>query len=107
MNTVETLKAAKVLISDPAKWTQGSYARAVRGHEVGPSEPDAVCWCSYGALQHVRRASSDSAWGDALIELMTAMGGGIAAFNDNNDHAAVMAAFDRAIAQAEADAKGA
>ena len=106
MNTVETLKAAKALISDPAKWTRGQIARDAEGRFVRARDPEAVCWCSYGAIDRV--CGKDAiAWAGATVELMNAMRGGIAMFNDNNDHAAVMAAFDRAIEQAEADANGA
>lgn len=50
----ELLTAARDLLTDPAKWTKGKWARAaVEDPEKCsplPNEPEAVCFCSAGAL---------------------------------------------------------
>lgn len=100
MNTVETLKAAKALISDPTKWTQGAYARDAEGTVTDPFASDAACWCSVRSIVAVSRE-----WFFASESLLEkAIGGGVIRFNDMHTHAEVMAAFDRAIELAEADA---
>jgi hypothetical protein len=50
-------KAAADLIRDPARWTTGVSARDARGEPRGPYEPDAVCWCAYGAIHRVTNRS--------------------------------------------------
>lgn len=103
MNTVEVLKAAKALISDPAKWTQRSYARNAGGFSTCPTNGDAECWCSVGAIECV--AGNSDLCLIAESKLCAAIGGGgIIRFNDMHTHSEVMAAFDRAIELAEADA---
>jgi hypothetical protein len=41
------------LLSDPARWTQGYYARDAKGALVGPASQRAVCWCLLGAIVRV------------------------------------------------------
>ena len=38
------------LLSDPAKWTKGDYAKDSSGEGVKPNSEKAVCWCMLGAL---------------------------------------------------------
>jgi hypothetical protein len=44
------LKSARELVSDPARWTQGTLARDVFGHDISPYDIDAVCYCGIGAV---------------------------------------------------------
>jgi hypothetical protein len=61
MTPLETLKAARQLISDPAKWTQGEFARDVDGNEVKAWSEDATCFCAYGAIQRVTEREDSEA----------------------------------------------
>ncbi len=47
------LRAAADLIEPPGRWTQRFSARDVKGSPAGPTSPEAVCWCAYGALMKV------------------------------------------------------
>lgn len=39
------------LISDPQRWTQGSFAKNKNGDSIFAIDPDACQWCAYGALR--------------------------------------------------------
>lgn len=104
MNTVDVLRRAKEILSDPERWSKTGY-----GLEAG--EPS----CAAGAIWlagHGRRGLSDYVGDPALSALWRAIGGGhgpwgcIAKWNDDpaTTHADLIDAFDRAIL-AEADKK--
>ena len=40
----------KELLSDESKWCQGPIARSLSGRSVSYNNPNAVCWCLWGAL---------------------------------------------------------
>lgn len=50
-------------------WCQGDYARNIDGADVAPENPNAVCFCSVGALQRVY--GKDKAYIDAVHRLET------------------------------------
>ena len=101
MTPLETLKAARDLISDPARWTQGEYARDADGEEVKAWSEDAACFCAYGAIQrfteredsevdfYLKKACSEKFQSDVVT------------INDTHTHAEVIALFDAAIAELE------
>lgn len=101
--TKETLTEARDLITDPAKWTQHSYAKDVDGRPTYSNSEAAVCWCSLGALQKViygedrpgERSTPPLHLYSHLKESMDCEH--IGAFNDKSSHEEVLAAFDRAI----------
>lgn len=99
--TVEVLKAARELISDPAHWTKGRFARTEKGSPINYESPSAVCFCSAGALMRVT-------WGDikiyqSALEIMIAeMDGNIFGFNDLHTHPEILDRFDAAIARLSA-----
>ena len=107
MKPSELLTKAKAVIADPKHWTQGWYAKDAEGKSVGPRKPDAVCWCSLGALEKVAYEE-----GTYSIRLTTARYldmvadecyNGIPGLNDNSSHEAVMKAWDEAIKLAKED----
>lgn len=70
MNTIDILKAARELLSDPAHWTQGWYAKDARGEDVIYNGGKAVCWCMQGALAYVTCTETQGAdWSGALTAL--------------------------------------
>ena len=104
MTPLETLKAARQLISDPAKWTQGEFARDATGYAVRPINDDCVCFCALGAIAHVDkthklRGSAAEKYLSKLCEKSRNISIGI--FNDTHTHAEVLALFDAAIAELE------
>ena len=100
---IETLKAARELISVPERWTQGEYARGVSARPVAVQSRYAVCWCAKGALNRVQ--SNHYINFQTAIVLERAMGSlAIGKFNDTHSHGQVLAAFDKAIELAEKEA---
>jgi hypothetical protein len=111
MTPLETLKAARQLISDPAKWTQRFKALDEFALPVDPKSERAICFCALGAMQNVtglsryHRPVFDAA--EVLnrkLPLYVTLSDDEADFTDYNDthtHAEVLALFDAAIAELE------
>lgn len=98
-DTIEVLKAARELISDPKHWTQYLFARDDNGNSTQPVSVRAVCWCALGAIDRVS-GDDESAGDDALDALMEVVEeGNVSTFNDSHTHPEVMALFDAAIAR--------
>jgi hypothetical protein len=102
MTPLETLKAARQLITDPAKWTQEAFARNKLGQIVEPDFGDATCFCALGAIQHFTKYTGMSP-ADVLLDnlSLSKFGMCIDVFNDTHTHAEVLALFDAAIAELE------
>ena len=49
------LEKAKELISEESKRTTGAFARDAEGNWISWDRPDAVCWCSIGAVLKVAK----------------------------------------------------
>jgi hypothetical protein len=106
MKASQLLIQAKALITDPEHWTQGVYARTHKdGQDTNSYHPEAVCFCSLGALHRVTKDPlTFEAYYMAKRRLSKAMGHqSIAGFNDTHPHAEVMVAWDEAIALAIAE----
>ena len=108
MKPSELLIKAKAVIADPKHWTQGQYAKDVKGYSTGPSTPDAVCWCSLGALHAVAHEEHTYDARFAATRYLSDVAAecgyiGIPDFNDNSSHEAVMKAWDKAIKLAKED----
>lgn len=103
----QALTEARALLSDPAKWTKGTFARDKDNLPVPVRAefPEAVCFCSAGALRKVCRPDPTEFWGEtcywqAIEVLDGAVDGSIVFVNDAEatTHADVLAIFDKAIA---------
>ena len=107
---LDVLKAARELISDPAKWTKGGYAFAGEA-PTDIKDPAATCFCTLGAVARVSDLSTSDVVGEQLLITL----GGDPEFEDativvgdewNDDpkrtHAEVLDLFDRTIARLEA-----
>jgi hypothetical protein len=102
MTPLETLRAARQLITDPAKWTQGDYARDADGIDVAPEDEDAVCFCSYGAIASICGLNEDLPPFRHLHNVCGRMFKmSVIDLNDTHSHAEVLALFDAAIAELE------
>jgi hypothetical protein len=100
----EVLEQAKALISTPAKWTKGQYAKDGRGHAAGDGKGQTpVCWCAVGAVQVAAEndQQAEQAWRVLYAALHYERS--VVAFNDDETttHADVMRMFDDAIAMAK------
>ena len=103
MKPSEALRKARELLTPEGAWTKRKAARDRLGNEVYAADPDAVCYCSYGAIWHFELSGSlEDRLEDFLFQAIDGLP--IAQWNDadNRTHAEVLAAFDRAIALAEA-----
>jgi len=102
------LRKARALLEKPEHWTQGMMARGKSGRRIFYGSRSAVCWCADGAIWRAANGSliSRKGWVANAAEqyLSAATGRRVSAFNDapERTHAEVLAAFDRAIALAEA-----
>ena len=97
----EVLRAARAKIEKPEHWTQGVLSRDANGTPsfYAAAHTKAVCWCASGAIFS---AAGESDPLDALDAFRSMINGSIPQFNDTHTHAEVLAAFDKAIAAAEA-----
>jgi len=97
---IEVIRRAREIISDPTKWTQGTYARDKYGNCTDPGMENACRWCALGAVvQASIELGVDDGIGSASVDrLIDAAGGPVTTINDNQGHAAVLALFDKAIA---------
>ena len=105
----DTLRAAKALIQDEARWVTGNYAVTDNGNAIGAYSPNACRFCAVGALANVsgmspreveledkflpgvflnRAAKELGRWSPHVI-------------NDEWGHAKVMEMYDLAISMAE------
>jgi hypothetical protein len=104
--SVERLKEARALISDPEQWVQQHMALNAQGCPCPADDPDAVCWCLFGAITKVCEAlpgdfdSKLYARVDVaeLLYGILARGVSVMMFNDNSTHAEVLELCDEAIA---------
>lgn len=102
METIEILEKARELISDESRWTQGCPARNTEGRYTPIGSPDAVCFCSIGAICKVMFIDEMKVTGQKATEILRkalpqGWGGSITAFNDTKKHSAIVQLFDRAI----------
>ena len=106
MTTKEILIAARAKIADEKNWTQGELARDAKGDPCKPLSPEAVCWCTDGALRFAQGEDNLYArsYGPigALMEALSLEKDPSTTipwrYNDSHTHAEVLAIFDRAIA---------
>ena len=98
MDEKEILQAARQLISNQERWTQGAAARGLDRIECYAQSNAAVCWCILGAIGRCAPNDRRALLAERLIYLVLERGS-IAEFNDNATHADVLSLLDRAIAE--------
>jgi hypothetical protein len=107
VTSVETLRAAKAILVDKARWTRFTYARNSKGERVPPNDPCACSFCAVGALARVLGLPINIVERDAEVgKLLNRAAGGVLPYsvNDGDGYDAVMAMYDRAIEFAAAEA---
>lgn len=134
MSDVEVLKAARAKIEQPEAWAQGHFAyrppngepwraASVQGGQAlvqtNQTDPEAVCWCTLGAVMSVGRGNAVDDYAPlryVLFALRDVTKAGpamdlqlrdVVAFNDapHRTHSEVLNLLDVAIQLAEADAE--
>jgi len=107
MSPLEVLVAARELIADEAKWTQGTAARGANGKTCPPRSKMAKQWCAVGAIYYVAGCAYPSLHPNVATEAHDLLSETAARsefrrcmseVNDLDGHAATLAMFDRAIA---------
>jgi hypothetical protein len=101
----EILTAARKLIENPENWTKGTWALDPGNNKVPYTSDLANCFCAEGAIRRTVMASFGRA--DIYVsdlERMVRDAGdrtcrSLSEFNYSHDHAEVLAAFDKAIAE--------
>jgi hypothetical protein len=102
MTPLETLKAARQLISTPDSWTQEVFARDKDGLRVDAQSEEAVCFCSFGAIERFTGCKNLSEVEQHLDNVCEKyFRTNVISFNDTHTHAEVLALFDAAIAELE------
>ena len=114
------LRNARAMINDKDHWTQTVFARDEQGKPVDPGSDKACQWCATGAimasaylLMDIPRHFAENKarqlaeyLGIIVRERTYSVGaynvGSIEDYNDELDHASVLAIFDEAIRRAEA-----
>jgi hypothetical protein len=96
------LKKAREKITDPSKWTKGSFAKTRNGFQAKPESTRACSWCSIGALRSAAFDLNINASGIAQNYLNLSLPYGwinVVSFNDSTttDHSSVLRMFDDAI----------
>ena len=106
------LQAARALIDQPEKWTQGALARDAKDNpvEIGTTV-EVVALCASGAIieasmNNGRFCAEERAVRDHLMKSINGPSGSLYVLAEWNDdpgrtHAEVMQAFDRAIEEAQ------
>lgn len=97
----EQLRAARDLIADPTRWTQGSFARDADGDPCGSRHPAACQWCLEGALVKVGARFAAETY---LYRALPKGEDDAAHYNDNRQHRTIIRLLDKAIALAEQEA---
>ena len=106
MTEKELLVKARALIENPKTWIQGHGAEDSAGLEIAAVSPDAVSFCAIGALDRAcfnLRVGFCSIVATAALQRLDGMVDNELGFwNDalGRTHDEVLAAFDRAIADA-------
>lgn len=104
-NVLILLKKARELISEPSRWTQGSYARDRynRSCSIVKGINTPVSWCSAGALCQIH--GTPSANGEAYRALqktcMILQNKNLLRFNDLNTHSDIITMWDKTIQRLE------
>lgn len=93
------LTCAADLLEKPGAWTQKQNAREANGIVVFPTDPDAVCFCSFGAMIKCMPAATEFKY--AAVALGFPSVADLIVWNDkpNRTQTEVVAAFRTAAAK--------
>jgi len=90
----------KELLADPARWTQGHFARNADGIPTASDSQGAVCWCISGAVKKCYPSLKEREEArNRLIDVLSENYDGAMAiyiFNDSATHDQVMEVLEKA-----------
>ena len=107
----EIIQAARDLLADPARWTQGAYARSAAKRMVTPNSRRAASFCLVGSLVHVTDPTVrgpvefpiDSPYYEAVGLVIDHVTGPITVFTAQHTHAEVLTVLDNTLADLPPD----
>jgi hypothetical protein len=105
---LDVLKAAKAMITDPARWTQRAMARNAWGRPCEVEDSGAVCWCLHGAIWRTFCDKPPPLLVFSVVDVLAILYRvmrrftTVGMFNDRHNHIEVLELCDRAIAAEEA-----
>jgi len=100
---MQTLVKVRELLSNPEHWTKHALAKDKNMGKVYPKDPNAVCWCLVGAIEHF---SEDEDEINQVIYFLSdkipPQYSTIADFNDSEEikHSNVLHILDKALGNA-------
>lgn len=107
MKSSEILQKTRDLLSDPSHWTKGEFARDASQKWTNVRNPEATCWCSWGALSRTIVDFQLEETGQNIplhegfsqVPTLRTRGDNITLMNDHPDttHAEILQGFDNAI----------
>lgn len=87
-------------IRNPQHWTKDYLARDANGEEANPRDPEAVCWCLYGAfLANPDRDAVEEFSEDFLQLFVDEFDTPIGPFNDTRTHSEIINWLEKKIAE--------
>jgi hypothetical protein len=104
----QVIRIARDALADPDKWTQGAFARSKKGRSLAAPSSKGHAFCSVGALWAAASALTRNELQcrqlmfracEALMGQQESPAFALMCFNDENEHAAVLALFDRYLAE--------
>ncbi len=107
MNTIELLKKARELITDPDHWVQDFFGVHQDGAPLAScaaGDPGACKWCAWGAILCIRQREEGTfpiTRDEAVNEIEKDLGIRLATYNDNATHKEVLSVFDTTIERLE------
>lgn len=90
----EALRAARSMVANPAKWTQGAHARDAKGRPVPSTHHGAVQWDPVGALSAITRAGKLPAFRALCKAASVLLGKNAMEANDTLSHPEVINVLD-------------
>ena len=100
MTLKQALIAVKKTIGTKKKWTRHAYARNADMKRTDPTDENAVCFCTGGAIKRVTDGKGYDLYEKIYRAIQLEMDGAIPAFNDTRSFEEVHERIDRAIAKA-------
>lgn len=98
LEILNTLQAARDLITNPANWTQGNFATTKTNNPIGPGEKAACKLCALGAVIKVSKPVNSKCMFLLVDTLrMNTLFENIGDYNDASTHQEVLDLFDKTI----------
>lgn len=102
MNNKEILISARTLIINPKNWMTGTHATNKDGdYACFPSDPEAACFCAFGALDRLGRTDLYYSHLENAAEVLYGTRDVARHVNDHLGHEAVIKMYDFAIDHCE------